>query len=83
MAVRAPGIRLDIERIVIDGLALADRRRFERAFTDECSAGLADAQYENAAARNGRIDIALARDAGPEAIGRALARGIIRLVRRP
>jgi hypothetical protein len=83
MAVRAPGIRLDIERIVIDGLALADRARFERAFTDECAAGLGVAQFENAAIRSGRIDIALAQDASPEAIGRVVARGIVRLVRQP
>jgi hypothetical protein len=83
MAMKAPGIRLDIDRIVVDGLPLGDRDRFVRAFTDECTAGLADAQFHNAALARGRIDIAVARDASAEAIGRALARGIVRLVRRP
>ena len=83
MALRAPSIRLDVERIVIDGLALGDRKRFARAFTDECAAGLADAQFDDAALAQERIDIAIARDAGAEAIGRALARVIVRAVRRP
>jgi hypothetical protein len=83
MALKAPGIRLDIERVVIDGLALGDRDRFMRAFTQECAAGLADAQFANTALARGRIDIAVARDAGAEAIGRALARAIVRRVRRP
>ena len=83
MALKAPGIRLDIEQIVVDGLALGDRARFVRAFTDECVASLGDARFDGAALARERIDIALAPDAGPEAIGRALARGIARLVRRP
>ena len=83
MALKQPGIRLDIERIVIDGLPPGDRDRFVHAFTDECAAGLADGQFENAAFAKGRIDIAVARDAGAEAIGRALARGIVGLLRRP
>jgi hypothetical protein len=83
MALRAPSIRLDIERIVIDGLAPGDRDRFVRAFIDECAAGLVDVRFEAAALGRERIDIAIARDAGAEAIGRARARGIVRLVRRP
>jgi len=83
MALRAPSIRLDVERIVVDGLALGDRDRFVRAFTDECAAALADARFEDAALARERIDVAIARDAGAEAIGRALARAVVRVVRRP
>jgi hypothetical protein len=83
MALKAPNIRLDIERIVVDGLPLSDRDHFVRAFKAECAAGLADAQFDSAALARGRIEIAVPLDAGAEALGRALAREIVRLVRRP
>jgi hypothetical protein len=83
MAVRTPGISLEIERIVIDGLAVTQRDRLVDAFTGECATGLAEAAFENAYLPRGRLDVALARDASAEALGRALARGIVRLVRRP
>lgn len=82
MAVRAPGIRLDIEHIVLDGLPLANRDRFVRAFTDECAVRLAEAHFESAASMRGRLDLAIAHGASPEAIGQTLARAIIRLVSR-
>jgi hypothetical protein len=83
MAVRTPGIRLEIERLVIDGLALAGRDRFLRAFTQACVAGLARARFESRTLAGSRIDIAVAHGASPEAIGTAVARGIVRLVTRP
>jgi hypothetical protein len=80
MAVRTPGIWLEIDRIVIDGLVVAHRDRFMDAFTAECAAGLADVAFESTHRRRGRLDIALGRDHSAETLGRALARGIVSLV---
>jgi hypothetical protein len=82
MALRAPEIRLDIERIVLDGLPDVGRERFRRAFIEACTAGLAEARFENAASVTARLHLTIAHDASAEAIGRALARGIIDMVRR-
>jgi hypothetical protein len=83
MAMRSPGIRLDIERLVVDGLATAQRKRFVEAFTAECAAGLAAAAFVDAQFPQGRVDLSLAPDASAEALARALARGLVRLVSRP
>jgi hypothetical protein len=77
MAVKAPHITLDIERIVLDGVPLASRRRFLLAFEEECAAALAETPLTHALPDKARIDLVLAPDASAEAIGRALARGIV------
>jgi hypothetical protein len=82
MALRAPEIRLDIERIVLDGLPHIHRERFLHAFVEACTAGLAETRFENAASVAGRLDVTIAHDANAEAIGRALARGIVDMVSR-
>jgi hypothetical protein len=83
MAMRQCAIRLDVQRIVIDGLRLSNRDRFARAFEAECTSGLAAAEFKCAILAGDRIAIRLAHDATPETIGKELAREIVRLVSRP
>jgi hypothetical protein len=82
MGLKAPRIALDIERIVFDGVSLTSRARFRRAFEEECALALAEARSVDETPDKARIDLALPPDASAEAVGRALARGIVRWVSR-
>jgi hypothetical protein len=84
MAVTAPQIRLSVDRIVLDGIPLGSRRRLQRAFEQECVAAFAETAgfVPDGAVAVGRPVIRLAPNDTPEAIGRALARAIVGLVRR-
>jgi len=77
MALNAPHITLDIERLVLDGLPLASRRRFLRAFEEECAAALAETRLTHVLPDKAHIDLVLTPDASAEVIGRALARGVV------
>jgi hypothetical protein len=86
MAMSAGDIRVSIERIVFDGLPLASRERFVAAFREECVARLAMAPFAPSGSANGaapsrRIAIDLPSGANPDALGRALARAVLELVR--
>jgi hypothetical protein len=82
MVLKAPRITLDIERIVFDGLPLASRARFRHAFEEECALALTVVRLVDVMPNKARIDLALPPDASAEAVGRALARGIVRWVSR-
>jgi hypothetical protein len=82
MALRAPRVALQIERIIVDGLPLASRARFRHAFEEECALALEGARFADAVPGTARVDLALPPGASAEEIGRALARGIVRLVSR-
>jgi hypothetical protein len=82
MALRPPRIALTIERIVFHGLPLASRAGFRRAFEQECAVALVDAQLTGTAPGDTHIDLTIAADASAEAVGRALARGIVDLMSR-
>jgi hypothetical protein len=78
MALTRRTVRLEIERIVFDGLDPGDRRRFERALRAECDAQLRDVRYAGGLRRDVRLDVTLPPQAGPERIAGELARSIAR-----
>jgi hypothetical protein len=78
MAVTRRTVRLEIERIVFDGLDPGDRRRFERAFRAECDAQLHDVRRSGGLRRDVRLDVTLPPHASPETVAGELARSIVR-----
>ena len=73
-------IRLEIGRIVFDGVDPGDRRRFEQAFYAACESGLRDAEPRGALRDRAALDVSFGEGASPEAHARELARSIVRMV---
>jgi hypothetical protein len=78
MELRPRAIRLDVRRIVIDGLKPSDRTRFARAFQDECARAFAEARFRAGAVPYERVEVRYSHDATPEAIARTLVHGVVR-----
>jgi hypothetical protein len=82
MALKRRSIKLEIERVVLEGIELSRPDIFARAFEDECIELLAAAKFDRGATAGERISINLALNANADAIGRELARQIVALVTR-
>lgn len=78
MALTRRTVRLEIDRIVFDGIEPGDRRRFERALRTECDAQLRDARHAGGLRRDAVLEVTLPPHAGPEIVARELARSIVR-----
>ncbi len=78
MALTRRTVRLEIERIVFDGVDPGDRRRFERALRAACDAQLRDVRPPGGLRRDVRLAVTLPPHASPELLAGELARSIVR-----
>jgi hypothetical protein len=77
MAMTERTIRLDIGRIVFDGIDPGDRRRFEHAFTAACEHELRTVAPRGEVRERIRCDIRLTPGATPERLAGELAHALI------
>jgi hypothetical protein len=76
MALTPRAIRIEVERIVFDGVSPDDRAAFARAFEIASATALAGAEFGGGARALERVDVRFAAGCDPEAFASALADGI-------